>query len=165
MRPILSLLLIFVAGFSSSAQTDPAQTLGSLCILAHPAKADMRTGSAEMPPPAEKYTLQLDGGRWVELSTKTSVWLTDIPRVGRHKVAIRGDGRPWAAFTFTFDPTERNLCLYQNNFYGWWQLAAPQQSFRACHCKGVAPTTWTLTPGISVPAPRPEMRRRLRSID
>jgi len=142
----LPLLFILVARLSSSAQTDPAQAVGSLCILAHPTKAGARGGSPEMPPPAEKDTLRLDGGRWVELSTKTSVWLTDIPRVGRHKVAIRGDGRPGAAFTFTFDAPERDLCLYQNDSYGWWQLTLPRQSFPSCRCKGVDPSSWTLPP-------------------
>jgi hypothetical protein len=144
--PTLSLVLIVVATLSNGAQSDSATAMGTLCILAHPAKAEMRTGSPEMPPPAEQYTLRLDDGRWVTLSTKTSVLLTDIPHAGRHRVAIRGDGRPWAAFTFGFDPPERDLCLYQNNFYGWWQLMPPRQSFRSCRCQGVEPTSWRLTP-------------------
>jgi hypothetical protein len=140
----LPVLLIAAAALASPGQTAPAPAVGSLCILAHPALANATTSGGDMPP-AASYTLRIDGGRWVQLSTKTSVLLKDIPYAGRHKVAIRGDGRPWAAFTLTFNDAP-DLCLYQNDFYLWWQLFRVRDSFASCRCKGVTPTPWTLTP-------------------
>jgi hypothetical protein len=141
MTPWQSLSAIVLV-LTVQAPTHPPGAAGSLCILPHVRLADAHTGSPDMPPPAEKYTLRLDGGRWVALSPESRILLVEIPLAGRHRVAIRGDGRPWAAFTFAFKDSTPTLCLYQNDLYLWWQLAIPRESFAACRCSGVESTPW-----------------------
>lgn len=88
--------------------------------------------------PAEAYTIRLDGRTWIPLSTSERVLIANIPRNGRHRVAIRGDGRPWAAFSLTFDADRPpDLCLYQNGFYLWWQMFNVRDSSKSCRCEGV----------------------------
>jgi hypothetical protein len=82
-----------------------------------------------VPPAAKHYALRLDGG---------------IPYAGRHKVVIRGDGKPFVAFSFSFAEYESTeLCLMQRDMYLDWVLARSKESFKVCHCKGIAPASWT----------------------
>jgi len=125
-----------------------ASAVGSICVLRHLLPEQMPRRGAESVPPTRTYAIRLDGGAWVPLSTTTEVLLADIPRTGRHTVAIRGDGKPYATFFFRFqakDPDE--LCLLQNDMYQWWQLFWTKESFRRCHCQGIEPSAWQ--------APRP----------
>jgi hypothetical protein len=150
-RPSSAALTIAVAclccGAARSVSAQPQSTtaesnLGSLCILPHPKPpaADARTGSTGTPPPAESYTMRIDGRTWIPLSTAERVLIVNVPRNMRHRVAIRGDGRPWAAFSFTFDATgPPALCLYQNDFYYWWQMFNVRDSFKSCRCERVKP--------------------------
>ena len=149
-RPSCTVLTIAIACLScgaarsARAQPQPAaeSNVGSLCILPHakPPAPDMRTGSTGTPPPAESYTIRIDGRTWIPLSTTERVLIVNIPRAGRHRTAIRGDGHPWAAFSFMFDANRPpNLCLYQNDFYLWWQMFNVRDSFKSCRCESVKP--------------------------
>jgi hypothetical protein len=142
-RTLGTVLLVLAAARSVSAQPSPPSEVGSVCVLPHVKRADARTQSPDVPPAAREYSLRLDGGQWVSLSSQERVLLTGIPRAGRHKVAIRGDGRPFVAFTFTFRGFRApQLCLLQSDMYLTWQLYASRDSFAACRCDGVEPVTW-----------------------
>jgi hypothetical protein len=118
----LTLTLALASTSSSGAQARNGATTGSLCVLPHAEQAQAKTSSPEVPPAAEHYSLRLDGGAWVPLSPKTSVLLADIPLHGTHKVAIRGDGRPFSAFSFSFTPLGRsNACLSQSGLNLTWR--------------------------------------------
>ena len=127
---------------SNPQQTRAAATTGSLCVLPHVERSTSTTSSPEVPPAAEHYTLRLDGGLWVPLSAQTSVLLADIPLQGTHKVAIRGDGRPFAAFSFSFSEFQRpDLCLSQSGLYLTWRFH-PSPQYNGCQCKGVTAASW-----------------------
>ncbi len=148
MMPLLALPR-FVAGQAVPAATSgaSASSVGSVCILRHFLPEQMPRRGADALPPTRTYAIRLDGGPWVPLSTKTSVLLAGIPRTGRHHVAIRGDGKPYAAFTFRFEATDPDaLCLYQNDMYQTWQLRWTKQSFKQCRCQGVEPAVWQRPP-------------------
>jgi len=120
-----------------------ASAVGSICVLRHLLPEQMPYRGAAAIAPTRTYAIRLDGGPWVPLSTTTSVLLAGIPRAGRHNVAIRGDGKPYAAFTFRFEASDPDeLCLYQNDMYQSWQLRWTQQSFKQCRCQGIDPSPW-----------------------
>lgn len=122
---------------------------GSICVLPYlrPAQMPRRSGDPKAPPPAETYSIRLDTGKWVALSTQSPILLAGIPQDGRHRVAIRGDGRPYAAFTFAFgELKDTDLCLWQNDMYQTWNLWASRDSFKACRCHDVNPAPWAATP-------------------
>jgi hypothetical protein len=147
-RTILTITIAWLSCGASRSVTAQAQQMvkpdvGSLCILPHLKLAEAKTGSPDMPPPAETYTMRIDGRNWIPLSTSERVFVTNIPRTARHRVAIQGDGRPWAAFSFTFmSRLTSELCLYQNGYYLWWQLFASRDSFKSCRCEGVKPVPY-----------------------
>jgi hypothetical protein len=127
----------------SAAAGTPA--VGSICVLPHLLPEQMPYRGGDALPPTRTYAIRLDGGPWVPLSTHTPVLLAGVPHAGQHRVAIRGDGKPYTAFTFRFDvpvPRADALCLYQNDMYQTWQLHLVRQSFKACRCQGVAPSAW-----------------------
>jgi hypothetical protein len=79
----------------------------------------------------------------VPLSSQTSRFLVSIPSAGRHKVVIRGDGKPFVAFSFSFAQYESTaLCLMQRDMYLDWVMTQSKGSFKVCQCKGVAPASW-----------------------
>jgi hypothetical protein len=148
LRDLWTVLLVaaIVAGVESpvGGQSPQSQKVGSLCVLPHVRKADARGQSPEVPPAAENYSLRIDSGRWVTLSAQSPVLLADIPRAGRHKVFIRGDGRPFSAFTFAFDELgSTDLCLAQNDLYLIWQFHPSSARYAPCRCNGIAPIAWT----------------------
>ena len=121
----------------------PESAVGSICVLRHLLPEQMPRRGADSLPPTRTYAIRLDGGPWVPLSTKTDVLLAGIPRAGRHKVAIRGDGKPYTAFTLRFDPKGPDaLCLYQSDMYQTWQVRWTKQSFKQCRCQGIEPSAW-----------------------
>ena len=133
------------SGRPATAATGGLAGLGSICVLPHLLPEQMPYRGGDAVPPTRTYAIRLDGGPWVPLSTQTSVLLAGIPRAGRHRVAIRGDGKPYTAFTFRFDvpvPGAGALCLYQNDMYQTWQLHLVRQSFRSCRCQSIAPSAW-----------------------
>src|SRR5205085_1828728 len=120
---------------------------GSLCVLPHVKKADAFRQSPEVPPAAEQYSLRLDDGNWVPLSSQSPVLLADIPRAGRHKVLIRGDGKPFSAFTFTFEELHAtDLCLSQSGLYLVWRFHPSAASYVPCRCAGIEPAGWAASP-------------------
>jgi len=87
-------------------------------MLPHVKKAEALRQSPTVPPAAETYSLRLDDGRWVALSANSPALLAGIPLTGRHKVSIRGDGKPFSAFNFTFDELHTtNVCVSQSPLY------------------------------------------------
>ena len=142
MTRYLIILTVVVAGASSAAaQARTDATSGSLCVLPHVKRARARTQSPEVPPAAEHYSLRLDGGAWVPLSAQTAVLLADIPLTGTHRIAIRGDGRPFSAFSFSFS-SRHDLCLSQSGLYLTWRFH-PSPDYAGCQCRGIAPVRWT----------------------
>lgn len=136
-------LAVSIPAHAQPAQTGPAPNAGSVCVLASVPLAEVRGQSPSVPPAAKEYTLRLDGGPWVPLSSKSSRLLDAIPYAGRHKVVIRGDGKPFVAFSFSFAEYESSdLCLVQNDMYLDWMLVRSQDWFKVCRCKGVAPAAW-----------------------
>jgi hypothetical protein len=139
----VALMLAAASTSSPGAQARADATTGSLCVLPHVARAQATTRSPEVPPGAEHYSLRLDGGAWVPLSAQTSVLLADIPLQGSHKVAIKGDGRPFSAFSFSFTEFGRpDLCLSQSGLYLTWRFH-PSPTYSGCRCKGITPAEWT----------------------
>jgi hypothetical protein len=134
---------ILIAGRSVWAQSRHTPNVGSLCVLPHVKKVDALRQSPEVPPAAEEYSRRLDGGNWVVLSSQSPVLLAEIPLAGRHKVFIRGDGKPFSAFTFTFEELRAtNLCLSQSGLYLVWRFHPPAESYVQCRCTGVEPAAW-----------------------
>jgi len=144
-RPFLDVavaLLLAASTASPGAQARAEATTGSLCVLPHVERAQAITSSPEVPPAAERYSLRLDGGAWVALSAHSAVLLADIPLQGTHKVAIRGDGRPFSAFSFSFTEIGRSdLCLSQSGMYLTWRFH-PSPAYSGCRCKGMTPARW-----------------------
>jgi hypothetical protein len=143
-RRLVTALGILIAACQPSSASGSKE--GSVCVLPYLRPADMprRSGDPKAPDPAESYSIRLDNGRWLALSTQKATLLTGIPQDGRHRVAIRGDGRPYAAFSFTFAELKAtDLCLWQNDLYQTWNLWASRDSFKACRCGDVAPAHWT----------------------
>jgi len=156
-RLTLALLVLHLAVLRDAAGQEPSATVpagrpaaeasasavGSICVLRHLLPEQMPRRGAKSVPPTRTYAIRLDGRAWVPLSTKTEVLLADIPRAGRHTVAIRGDGKPYATFFFRFEPKDPDeLCLFQNDMYQWWQLHWTKQSFKQCRCQGIEPSAW-----------------------
>jgi hypothetical protein len=126
-----------------AAPAGAAAAVGSICVLRHLLPDQMPYRGAGELPPTKTYAISLDGGPFVPLSTKTSVLLADIPRAGRHKVVIRGAGRPYATFFFRYEPGDPDAhCLYQNDMYQSWQLMWTKESFKECRCQGIGPSAW-----------------------
>jgi len=135
-------MLIAASTASPGAQARADATTGSLCVLPHVERAQATRQSPEVPAAAEHYSLRLDGGAWVPLSVQTSVLLADIPLQGTHKVAIRGDGRPFSAFSFSFTELGRSdLCLSQSGLYLTWRFH-PSPAYSGCRCKAITPAAW-----------------------
>lgn len=89
------------------------------------------------------------GAAWVPLSINTSVLLSDIPLEGVHKVLIRGDDRPFSAFSFSFTERGRSdLCLSQSGLYLTWRFH-PSPTYGPCQCKGIMPVRWARVFGTS----------------
>jgi hypothetical protein len=66
----------------------------------------------------------------------------EIPLQGTHKVAIKGDGRPFSAFSFSFMELGRSdLCLSQSGLYLTWRFH-PSPAYSGCRCKAVTPPAW-----------------------
>ena len=143
-RHVAVTLLLTAANVAWSVTQAPADaTTGTLCVLPHVERAEATTSSPELAPAAEHYALRLDGGSWVPLSAQTSVLLTDIPLTGTHKIAIRGDGRPFSAFSFSFTELGRSdLCLSQSGLYLTWRFH-PSPGYSGCRCNGITPATWS----------------------
>ena len=138
----LGIAMLLAAASTASPGAQARATTGSLCVLPHVDRAQAKTSSPEVPPAAEHYSLRLDGGDWVPLSVQTSVLLADIPLEGKHKVAIRGDGRPFSAFSFSFTELGRpDLCLSQSGLYLTWRFH-PSPAYTGCRCKGITPAAW-----------------------
>jgi hypothetical protein len=138
----VTLMLALSTASSPSAQARSDATTGTLCVLPHVQRGQARTGSPDVPPAAEHYALRLDGGSWVAMSAQTSVLLADIPLEGAHKVAIRGDGRPFSAFSFSFAELGRSdLCLSQSGLYLTWRFH-PSPAYGGCRCQGIKPAAW-----------------------
>jgi hypothetical protein len=139
-------VVIAIAGASARTATQQPAT-GSLCILPHVKQEASIGGSPEVPPAAKRYDLRLDDGRWVPLSSDTRVLLAAVPLAGRHRVDIRGDGKPFSVFRFTFDriPVVDGMrgCLMQNDLYMVWQFHPSTTRVKACRCTGVEPSPWT----------------------
>lgn len=134
-------VLVGVSVVSAVGQEPSA--VGSICVLRHLLPEQMPYRGGDAVPPTRTYDIRLDGGPWVPLSTKTEVLLADIPRAGRHRVAIRGDGKPYTAFTLQFAPDDPDaLCLYQSDMYQTWQVHWTKQSFKRCRCAGIEPSRW-----------------------
>jgi hypothetical protein len=137
---VLMLAAASTASPRGQARADTAT--GSLCVLPHVERAQAKTRSPEVPPGAEHYSLRLDGGAWVPLSARNSVLLAEIPLQGTHKVAIKGDGRPFSAFSFSFTELGRSdLCLSQSGLYLTWRFH-PSPAYSGCRCKAVTPAAW-----------------------
>ena len=147
-----TLILTAVNPTAGAAQSRGDAPSGTLCVLPHVERAQAKTSSPEVPQPAERYSIRLDGGFWVPLSSQTSVLLADIPIRGRHKVAIRGDDRPFAAFSFSFSELGRSdLCLSQSGLYLTWRFH-PSPQYSGCKCNGVAPARWAgASKGVAKP--------------
>jgi hypothetical protein len=144
----VALMLAAASTTWPGAQALPDVTTGSLCVLPHVERAQAHRSSPMVPPPAEHYSLRLDGGAWVPLSARTAVLLADIPLQGTHKVAIRGDGRPFSAFSFSFAEFDRSdLCLSQNDLYLTWGFH-PSPKYSGCRCKGITPAKWAGAGGL-----------------
>lgn len=133
------------------AQARSEAAAGSLCVLPHVRRGETETRSPEVPPAAEHYTLRLDGGAWIPLSSQTPVRLARIPVQGWHKVVIRGDDKPFSAFSFSFTQLGRpDLCLSQSGLYLTWRFH-PSPSYSGCRCKGITPAPWAASSGGSQP--------------
>ena len=145
-RYVIVLTFVVASAASGGAQARGDATTGSLCVLPHVERTQAKTQSPEVPPAAEHYSLRLDGGAWVPLSGQSPVLLADIPLQGTHKVAIRGDGRPFSAFSFSFKEQARpDLCLSQSGLYLTWRFH-PTPRFCGCQCTGITPAKWTSGP-------------------
>lgn len=142
------LILLLASAQAVRSQTEPAAATGSVCVLPYvKLTGDVHRQSPDVPPPAKHYTLRLDGGAWIPLSSEASRALIDIPAVGRHKVVIRGDGKPFVAFSFSFAQYgSTELCLMQREMYKDWVMTQAKRSFKSCQCKGVEPASWAPGP-------------------
>jgi hypothetical protein len=143
LAPLVALLAASRAAAGQAPASVSASAVGSICVLRHLLPEQMPRRGADSLPPTRTYAIRLDGGPWVPLSTETEVLLAEIPRTGRHTVAIRGDGKPYATFFFRFAPKDPDaLCLIQNDTYQWWQLFWTKRSFQRCRCQGIEPSVW-----------------------
>jgi len=143
-RVLLALVAMLVVQQSAAAQSSPSPAAGSLCVLPHVKKADALRQSPSVPPAAETYSLRLDDGKWVALSAKSPVLLAGIPLSGRHKVLIRGDEKPFSAFSFTFDELHTtDACLSQSPLYLVWRYHPSATSYAPCRCADIHPADWT----------------------
>ena len=130
-----------------AAQSLQPKEMASLCILPHVRKTDALRRSLLVPTAAETYSMRLDDGDWFALSPETSVLLKGIPVRGRHNVQIRGDDKPFSAFTFAFDELHTtNACLVQSGMYLVWQFHPSAPSYTPCKCADVEPVDWKARP-------------------
>jgi hypothetical protein len=142
-RILLALVAMLVVQQSAVAQPGRSSGAGSLCVLPHVKKAEALRQSPILPPAADTYSLRLDDGKWVALSANAAVLLAGIPLSGRHNVAIRGDGKPFSAFTFTFDELHTaSVCVSQSPLYLVWRYHPSAAFYAPCQCGGVAPADW-----------------------
>jgi hypothetical protein len=110
---------------------------GSVCILPYPTGDAVRGKAFDGRPLPKTYSVRFDQGRMIALSSKQATLVTGFKKGVSHLVAIRGDGRPYAAFRFRFEALmSERLCLSQSNYYQTWQLDPADRMWRSCQCTG-----------------------------
>jgi len=133
------IVMAFTCGLTLASQGEAGSSRddGSICVASVPlpTPGELSLGNPTGGGRTFEYSIQIDGGKIVDIPHDKGLSITKLALNGKHLVKIRKDGKVVESFRFSFGELHStDLCLFFKSLYETWNLWTGKEARTNCDC-------------------------------